>query len=226
MTSITDYLKENADARYAEFTGRLTPGTGYEILGVRLPLIRSLASDILKTDECDAFLNELPHTYREENLLHAIIVGKYSRDYSLVMQKICNFLPYIDSWEVCDLMPPKIFAKHTKEIYPQICRLIHSDHEFTARFGIVCLMKFYLSDKVFTREIFDEICSVNSDKYYVKMASAWFFCDALIKHFDETVPLFENGLADKSTHNLAIKKANESYRLNETQKNYLKNLKR
>lgn len=226
MTSITNFLKENADRRYSEFIKKLTPNSRYDALGVRVPVLRSLAADILKSDECDEFLSELPHKYREENIIHAVILNNYSRDYQITLQKVMEFLPYADSWEFTDLLPPKVFAKHTEELYPHILDFIKSEDEFVVRFGVVCMMKYYLSDKIFDKKIFDEINSIKADKYYIQMAIAWFWSEALLKQYDAAVPYIERGLPDKKLHNKAIQKALESSRISEETKIYLKNLKK
>ena len=57
------------------------------------------------------------------------------------------------------------------------------------------------------------------------MAIAWFYSFALIKQYDDTVKLFESKQLDKWIHNKSIQKAIESYRISDTQKEYLKSLK-
>ena len=54
---------------------------------------------------------------------------------------------------------------------------------------------------------------------------AWYFATALAKQWDATIPYFEKSVMDKWTHNKAIQKARESYRVTKEQKEYLKTLK-
>jgi hypothetical protein len=49
--------------------------------------------------------------------------------------------------------------------------------------------------------------------------------EILVKHWKEGLRLLNLHLIDRKTHNKAIQKANESYRLDRDQKDTLKNLK-
>ena len=59
------------------------------------------------------------------------------------------------------------------------------------------------------------------------MMVAWYFATALAKQYDATLPYIENyAIEDKWTHNKAIQKALESYRVSEDKKALLKTYKR
>ena len=66
----------------------------------------------------------------------------------------------------------------------------------------------------------------NTGYYYVHMAVAWLIAEALVKFYDEAKEFLLKNSLDRKTHNKAIQKAVESYRLTEDTKNYLKGLKR
>jgi len=57
------------------------------------------------------------------------------------------------------------------------------------------------------------------------MMVAWCFATALAKQYEKTVPYFQRQILDKWTHNKAIQKALESYRVSDSQKEFLKQLK-
>ena len=66
---------------------------------------------------------------------------------------------------------------------------------------------------------------MRSEEYYVNMMIAWYFATALAKQYDAALPyLLECRLAPW-THNKAIQKAVESYRISDEQKVYLRSLK-
>ena len=71
----------------------------------------------------------------------------------------------------------------------------------------------------------DEVAAVESEEYYVKMMVAWYFATALAKQWDAVIPYIESGKLEKWTHNKAIQKAIESYRIDKDTKNYLRSLK-
>ena len=53
---------------------------------------------------------------------------------------------------------------------------------------------------------------------------AWYFATALAKQYDHVITFIESGKLDPWTHNKAIQKAVESYRIDDRQKKYLKSL--
>ena len=69
------------------------------------------------------------------------------------------------------------------------------------------------------------VATVRSEEYYVNMMIAWYFATALAKQYEAILPYIENRRLDTWTHNKAIQKAVESYRITPEQKTYLKTLK-
>ena len=92
------------------------------------------------------------------------------------------------------------------------------------RFAIDVLLQFFL-DENFTPEVFALAKSIASDEYYVNMALAWFWSFALIKRYEETLPIIESERLPEFVHNKAIQKARESYRISDERKQYLNTLK-
>ena len=106
-----------------------------------------------------------------------------------------------------------------------IQRWAQSNHVYTIRFGIEILMRDFL-DEDFAVEFLQIPAAVQSEEYYVNMMIAWYFATALAKQYEATLPyIVESRLADW-THNKAIQKAVESYRITPQQKEYLKTLRR
>ena len=67
------------DKPYGEFQSRLLPTIAKErIIGVRIPVMRKLAKQLTKEEPeaVQAFLEELPHTYYDEDILHAILISE------------------------------------------------------------------------------------------------------------------------------------------------------
>ena len=91
------------------------------------------------------------------------------------------------------------------------------------RFGIGMLMRYYL-DKEFKAEYLEIPAQISSDEYYINMMIAWYFATALAKQYDAALPYIENRRLDRWTHNKAIQKAIESYRVSAEQKAYLRTL--
>ena len=138
-------------------------------------------------------------------------------------EKTEAFLPYIDNWATCDQLSPKIFKKYLIELPDPVMRWIQSDHCYTVRFAIGMLMKYFL-DGAFDLKYPIYISKMRSDEYYINMMIAWYFATALAKQYDHILPFLEQKLLANWTHNKAIQKAVESYRLTNDQKTYLKTL--
>ena len=212
------------DKGYRDFQSKLIPTIPAEtIIGVRTPAIRKLAKEYAKDPESAAFLMQLPHTYYDENILHALLIAEI-KDYDACMEAVEAFLPYIDNWAVCDGLSPKAFGKHKAELLEKIRLWIPSEHIYTCRFGIGMLMRWFL-DEDFQPGYLELPAAVRSEEYYVKMMTAWFFATALAKQWDAAIPYLEQNRLDTWTHNKTIQKARESYRITTEQKEYLKRLK-
>lgn len=217
-------LFELQDLKYKEFQCKLMPTVNPEaVIGVRTPDLRKLAKDYSKTPEAIEFLKVLPHTYYEENNLHGFLI-EMIKDYDAAVAAVDAFLPYIDNWATCDLISPKAFKKHLPELYEKIKAWLKSGKTYTVRFGIGMLMSFYL-DKNFKPEMLELVASVRSEEYYINMMIAWYFATALAKQYDAALPYIQEQRLDKWTHNKAIQKAIESYRISDESKVYLRTLK-
>lgn len=217
-------LFELQDLKYKDFQCRLIPTVNPDtVIGVRTPELRKLGKELSKRDDIEEYLKDLPHKYYDQNNLHGFII-ETGKDYDKTIQRLEAFLPYVDNWATCDLMSPKLFKKHFAELYIKIREWIDSGKTYTIRFGIEMLMSFYLDDE-FKEEYLDLVAGVRSQEYYVNMMVAWYFATALAKQYDKTLPYIENHKMDKWTHNKAIQKAVESYRITDEQKLYLKTLK-
>ena len=218
-------LFELQDEKYREFQSKLTPNISKEkMIGVRVPNVRVLAKQYIKTKEGENFLKDLPHKYYDENMLHALLISEI-KDYDICIKEVNKFLPYVDNWAVCDIMSPKIFKKHKKELINEIKKWAKSDKVYECRFGIEMLMSHFLDDD-FNLEYLEIPAQISIDEYYVKMMIAWFYATSLAKQWDATIPYLKDNKLDVWVHNKTISKAKESYRITVKQKEYLKSLKR
>ena len=217
-------LEAIKEEEYAAFQARLIPSIDPStIMGIRVPKLRALAKSYIKDQECQDFLVSLPHAYYDENMLHGILVSEI-KDFDTCIEKLEAFLPYVDNWAVCDIMSPRVFKKHKKELLDRIKLRISSDQTYTCRFGLEMLMTHFLDDD-FKPDYLDLVAGLRSQEYYVNMMIAWFFATALTKQWEASLPYIEARSLDDWTHNKAIQKARESLRISKERKDYLKGLK-
>lgn len=214
------------DIRYKEFHSNLCPGTE-NIIGIRVPVLRNYAKELLKKYEFEILINNIDNEYYEETMLQGMLIGLSNKKYSSIIKYIEEFIPKIDNWAICDTFCAglKITKKHKEDMWIFINKYLKSDKEFEIRFAIVMLLDYYIEEKYLKRlfEIFD---SIKNNSYYVEMAVAWAISICLIKYYDETVDYLKICKLDKFTYNKALQKAIESYRISEEKKEMLKSMKR
>ena len=221
LKAIQDKLYALQDTKYRDFQGKLIPTVNPKaIIGVRTPDLRTLAKELAKQEDIGTFLDTLPHTYFDENQLHAFILSEM-KDYGQCIQRVKEFLPYIDNGATCDQLSPKAFKKHKSELHKEIKTWLKSDKTYTVRFAVGMLMQHYLDDD-FNVAYPKLVAAIRTDEYYINMMIAWYFATALAKQYDAIIPYIEQKKLDPWTHNKAIQKAVESYRITPVQKEYLK----
>lgn len=224
LQAITKGLFELRDESYRDFHAGLIPNVAPDrIIGVRTPELRKYAKKVAKEPCAEVFLRELPHTYYEENNLHGELLMLLYRELPEFLEHLEVFLPYVDNWATCDLLSPKVFKKDLPLVYEHVKQWLASGQTYTVRFGIVTLLSFFL-DEAFDPKMLQLVADVRSQEYYVRMAVAWYFSIALIKQYDAAIPYFTSPVLDVWTHNKAIRKARESYRIDAEKKAYLNTL--
>lgn len=225
MEQIIQKLYALQDKEYLAFHTKLIPNIEPErIIGVRTPELRRYAREVAKSPMAGEFLLELPHRYYEENNLHGFLLPLLYKDIEELLDQLEIFLPYVDNWATCDMMVPKTFQKNRPLVYERVKKWLKSGHTYEVRFGIVTLLGHFLDDD-FEEEMLRLVADVNSEEYYIKMAVAWYFSIALIKQYDAAIPYFREPQLAPWTHNKAIQKAIESYRIDQETKDFLRSLK-
>ncbi len=210
-----------SDSEYKDFASSLMPTVNKDkVIGIRVPNLRKYAKSI---SDYNAFLRVLPHTYYEENNLHAFLIERES-DFTRCVKLLDEFLPYVDNWSTCDMMKPKVLKKHPERLIIKIRQWLDSSDTYTVRYAINLLMSFYLDDK-FNQEYLDYVADIASEEYYINMMRAWYFATAMAKQYDCAIPYIENKCLDKWTHNKTIQKCLESLRISDETKEYLRTLK-
>ena len=136
MQEIQILLYENKDEKYAQFQRKLIPGIAPEtIIGVRTPILKKIAKQIVKEDSGETFLDGCPHELFEENQIHGFIISDM-KNFERCICELEKFLPYINNWATCDQTSPKVFKKHKDELLPYIRKWLGSEHTYTVRFAI------------------------------------------------------------------------------------------
>lgn len=223
VDAIRTGLLERQDLGYREFHSRLVPELDKDtIIGVRTPVLRAYAKELCQSD-VSGFLRDLPHRYYEENCLHAFLIEQI-RDFEVCLAETERFLPYLDNWATCDMFAPKVFRKHPEELLEACRRWLQSGRTYTVRYALDILMKHFLGDQ-FTPEILRLAAEACCEEYYVNMAVAWLFAEALARQYESALPYLTERRLSPWVHHKTIQKAVESRKIPAETKQYLKTLK-
>ncbi len=211
VLQIRDYLCSFADVRMAGFTSKLVPGIEQDFLGIKTPVLREFAKDIYRSDSYSEFLRDTPHVFFEENQLHAFIISLIP-DFSACVAEVERFLPFVNNWATCDQMIPRCFKKKRELLLPYAERWMQSGRTYSVRFGIKCLMDYFLDDAFFD-EILAKVAKIRSSEYYVNMMISWFFATALAKQWAAAFPYVRDRCLDDWCMKKTVQKAVESFRV-------------
>lgn len=205
------------DQKYLDFNKKITPTT-YEMIGIRVPILRRIAKEIKKTNIID-FLENTQANYFEEILIEGFVIG-YITDYDIFFKYFEKFLFHVDNWAVCDLCVSsfKIIKMNKETFISVIDDLVKSDKTYYIRVGIVSLLEHYLDDKEYLNYFFCTMDSIDSDDYYVDMAIAWFISYLFIYYRDDTISYLKKNHLNKFTQNKAISKIRDSFRVSKSDK--------
>ncbi len=221
-----DELLKKQEKGLINFTKSLIPGLKEEVIGCRTPDIKELARKMIKEDTYSTFLKQLPHKYHEENLLHAYILARIKVSQEELINLINEFLPYVSNWSVCDSVAKrsKVLTSNLSILFDEIKKWISTGKTYYVRFGVTTLMSYFLKDE-YVEDVLKLTSNIQTEDYYINMSLSWLYATLLINYFDETVKLLEEQKLNTFVHNKTIQKANESYRITKTKKEYLKTLK-
>lgn len=223
---IREKIEELSDVKYKEFHTGLCPNSN-EIIGVRVPVLRNFAKEIVKNENIQEYLqNALDNSY-EEILLQGMVLGLWKTDIKQFCKYLEKFIPKINSWAVCDVSVAgfKITKKNMEHMWKFLQKYLKSDKEFELRFAIVMMLDFYITEQ-YIEKVLEILNNVKHEGYYVKMAVAWTIQVAFVKFPEKTMQLLENNKIDDWTYNKALQKIIESYRIDEQTKEVIRNMKR
>lgn len=220
-------LLELSDPKYKEFHGELCPGTE-NIIGVRVPVLRKYAQELFREKDWKKTIEEIDNEYYEEIMLQGMLIGQAkNEDINTILKYVEKYVPKIDNWAICDVFCAglKVTKKYKKEMWKFIQKYLKSDKEFEIRFAVVMILDYYI-DEEYLKEDFKIFDDIKYEGYYVKMAVAWAISVCLIKYYEDTIEYLKTSKIDNWTYNKAIQKAIESYRISDSQKNFLRKLKK
>lgn len=232
-----------AEPSYQQFSSKLLPGTE-RIVGVRLPLLRKLAKQIIKKQDWREYLSmtligdteagtspekttACEGELFEEIMLQGFLIGYAPLSLEERFAYLDKFIPKIDNWSVCDSVcaTMKFTLENKKETWNYLQKHVKSGEEYGIRFAVVMYINYYINEEYFDR-VLEELGEIKHPAYYVKMAVAWALSMCYVFNTKKTENFLQTCTLDDFTYNKAIQKVIESRQIDKQKKEELKKKKR
>lgn len=213
------------DLKYKKFHQSLVLDSKYEILGIRIPVLRKIAKQIYKETNYIDFINIKKGKYMEEILIEGFVIGNI--DTYEIDKYIKKFIYKIDNWCICDTFCSslKIVKKNKEKYFNFFTKEIDLSIDYGIRTSLVVLNSYYVEDE-YIDKIFDYINNIKNDSYYVSMGIAWLVSTCYIKCEEKTLMFLNNNTLNDFTYNKSIQKIIESNRVDKKNKDILRKMKR
>ncbi len=212
-------LNTLSEESYAAFQSRLIPDAG-RIIGVRMSGLRAVAKRLAK--DYFGYKEFFDDGVFEERMLLGLSLAYADLDEKAFLGELSEACGYFRSWAEVDSFCSTV-KKKGNGLYDKAIELSGDEREFAQRTGIVLLMMNFLDDQ-HIGEVLKTLISINTQKYYVRMAAAWTLATAYINYPQKVYAILAKGLPDKETVKMAVRKCIDSYRISDEEKQRLRNL--
>lgn len=227
LRNLDEQLRELADEKYREFHGGLIPNVDTVFYGVRVPVLRKLAKELVKGDWRGFTGVTKDSDVYEMNMLCGMVTALAKCDFEEKLTYVERFIPSINNWAVCDVVcgDLKDVKKNLERMFTFVQPYLSSEREYEVRFAVVILMQYFLTDE-YIKDVLDIYDGIRHEGYYVKMAVAWGISLCFIKHRNITLDYLLSCNLDDFTYNKSIQKMIESFRVSREDKEMLRSMKR
>ncbi len=235
-------LREAAEPKYAVYLRGIIPkDVASPIMGVKVGFIHKLVAQ-LSDDACEKTLhkvffsktaapmeNVFPYSL-EERLVVAFIIGRVDATFDRRVELIEAFLPWIDSWAVCDEFATvlKWRANERNELLDYISMCLARSEPYTIRFALVEIIKWFITPTMidFVIESIETLAKRNLNERVVQTACSWTLTEAFVKFPETTMQYLRNNSLDDFTYNLTLRKIGDSLRVDLETKLEIRNMTR
>ncbi len=216
-----NYLKSIKDIKYLEFNKKIVK-TKYEMIGIPIPILKKISKNISKSN-IDNYFKYNKIKYYEELMIYGLVLS-YNEKY--LDKYLVSFINKIDNWAICDTFVSslKIINKKKGKYWIYFNNLIDLNKEYNTRVSIVVFMNYYLNDDYIDRVLYI-VSNIKTDYYYINMSISWLLSIAIINYKDKVINLLSSKVLNKFVQNKTISKIQDSYRIDKSLKNYVKQFK-
>ena len=216
------YLMSVQDTKYREFHSSLVLNSKYDMIGIRVPIMRNISKEIAKGN-IEEFLTIAQDKYYEEVMIQGLTIS-HIKDEKLFYKYFKKYINKIDNWALCDSFCSsiKIVRKYEEKYFSEAIKMALNESEFISRIGLVMILNHFIKEDNLDT-IFNTLNKIKSDKFYINMAEAWLICEMYIKYPIIVKEFLKENNLNKFTQNKAISKIHDSYRVSQEDKELLNN---
>ncbi len=227
INKIKEELNVLSEKGYRDFSSKLTGETALPILGVRLPALRKIATEINKNGKAEIFFAECDFSSIEMCMIYSYLLGKQSYEIAELLRLFDNAAQYVDNWSTCDILCQsfKQSKKYREEVWKHLIEYVESGKTFYMRIAVVTMLSHFLTDQYVDR-VLDVVNTARNDGYYYNMGVAWCVATAMAKYPQKTFAFLETASLENNVYNKAIQKMLESRRVSDEDKAKLRLMKR
>ena len=226
-------LRTAADPQYLAFIRRIIPNVD-PAFGVRSPQMTKIAKNLLKTYDTESALERFYQAanfgnHHEELIVQGRVVGSIQYETAdALIENIDRYLPRIRNWALCDSFVSNLrpqLAQFENECWQQIPAWLAHTNPWIIRFGAVLINSYFCqAEKI--DAIFERVAPIQSDEYYVNMGLAWMLSTLYFADKTRVLQLLQDRIQNDWVYNKALQKIRESQKIDQTERDFMKTLKR
>lgn len=164
-----------------------------------------------------------------ENHSTTLIFGKILskiKDFSVQKKYLLKYSKKADNWSTIDCLKFNFTNENTLKFIEFSNQLLHQKETFSRRLGLIILLKLLNTTDV-TDVVFESLNNLkNETEYYVNMAGAWLLAECMTKYREKTISFYRNNDTNNFIINKSISKCRDSFRISDSDKNFLLAFKR
>ena len=143
-----EYLKSLEDKEYKEFHSSLVLNSKYEMIGLRVPIMRNIAKEIVKNSNIEEFLKCAKDNYYEEIMIQGLVIS-HIKDEKVFYKYFMKHAKKIDNWALCDTFCSaiKIVKKYEEKYFKEAIKMSLDKKEFISRVGLVTILDHFINEK-------------------------------------------------------------------------------
>lgn len=220
---LRQWMTDHAEEQYAEFQRKLLPENPREVIGVRMPLLRTLAKELAKDG---APLPEFGERH-EEKLLEGLVTGLLKLPIEEHLTRIREYVGTIDNWALCDTFCSALrsLRRHELPLFRLAEEYCQRKETWEQRFGAVLLLTLFIRQSYLNR-VLSLILHATPNGYYAEMGFGWALSMAIVQYPRETESILTNPRLDENVRRIGLRKAMESLRVTDEVKELVMRMRR